>query len=291
MRKRQLRDDLLIIVDHINAKGKQNPCNKRVLQAVVSLTDLLDSTEEGAGGTTSIFLSYLDFALGFIPSYKVIYYENKLSSRNFSDLVLGAGKVDGKAEQTNLFPHRPEIDIYCSGKLMAIQYLSWKKVRNCFCGFIQRNLTICRGIIQDIKQRLQQLLRERKPQGGEVELEYAVALSRLGDKLPAGSKLIVHNFKDPSLMEFHGASVAIPYDGDFMKWQKFDLVGFAVHSGFHYVAYVKREGTWYLVNDDRVSAVSEAEMGRLFEGWLAERRKLEWTLATLPTCIIYEARS
>lgn len=86
------------------------------------------------------------------------------------------------------------------------------------------------------------------PQGGEVALKHVVEFSRLENKLPIGSKLVLHNQtrrhkESPSFdITFYGASVAIPYGKDFKQRQKFDLIGFIVHSGFHYVAYVEREG-------------------------------------------------
>ena len=195
-------------------------------------------------------------------------------------------------EQTHYLPRRPQIIAYCSEKEVNKLSLRWKE----FSKLIQQNSVTVRDLVQDIQQQLRQTLEQPDPQRGEVELKYMVKFSRLEDKLPAGSKLVLHNHiyqsKESASFDitFYGASAAIPYSKDFKKRQKFDLVGLVVHSGLHYVAYVKREGIWYLVNDAQVFKVSEKEMSQLFKRWLAESEKPQWGLPNLPACMVYEAR-
>ena len=91
--ERKIRDNLLMIVDHINAKERQKPNNGRVLQAVRDLTTSIGTTDNGAGGTASeVILLLGDLLLGLVPNYTVISYEKELLSEGFGDPALDATK-------------------------------------------------------------------------------------------------------------------------------------------------------------------------------------------------------
>lgn len=282
--KRQLRDNLLMIVDHINAKEQKKTNDGRILQAVRDLTTSIGTTDGSGGGTAVAVILSLDDLLAFIPKYTVLYHTRKL---------LSDGSVcDMQSWQTNFCPHRSQIITYRSSKVVDRLPLNWEKASK----LIQPSSETVRNLVQSIRTRLRQTLEQTNPRRGKAELEHVVEFSRLEGKLHAGSKLVLYNGsreRGPlSSITFYGASVYFPYSKDLKKRQKFDLVGVVVHIGFHYVAYVKRKGIWYLVNDARVSKVSEKEMSRLFECWRKEdeKNKTQWDLKDFPAFMVYEAR-
>ena len=106
------------------------------------------------------------------------------------------------------------------------------------------------------------------------------------NKLPAGSKFLVGSNGGLDMR------IIVPYGKYPLHWQKLDLVGATVSQRGHCVAYIKREGAWYLANDASVFKVSEKEVERLLkEGRSTASKKSRSVRSDRWVNAIYEARN
>ena len=88
--KNLLRDSLLVIVDHINAKEKRSSYDEKVLQAVRALTDFPDIAKaskslDGYGGYESDFIRLLGEKLNFLPSRTLMRHRSIFSISKYDN--------------------------------------------------------------------------------------------------------------------------------------------------------------------------------------------------------------
>lgn len=285
--KNLLRDSLLMIVDHINAKKKRAPCGE-VLQAVRTLTDFPDIAKasrasDGRGGCIDDFIGSLNNQLGFLPVYELMYHKIEFSSSIRHDgsplEVLMVSHTRKNFHLTEMFFSYfiPDIrGLYRSGddcaQLLSSRRLSVKEMEDLRMVVSRKLRQPLNGPISDGMRQLHQSVRGQL-QGDSTKLVHEVEYHSFRSKLPAGSKILLSGGGHALSSSRFGMSIDLPYGKDPGHLQKFDLIGAAVTSSGHCVAYIKRKGTWYLANDSCVSKVSGNEKGikQLFEGWSKAR--------------------
>lgn len=260
--KEQIRLNLCTIVDHINAPEKRSPGDKKVLQSVQNLT----GQDKDDGGCADGFLIKLVGELGLYPGCELELYTCqdtfKLENSNISNLISEDLPQRQEVGFLNL-PNWSEIvyNYYREGMSLAMLWkhtdFSWQfendQVLKKYFELKSQN-SINWILFEEFKE-----FKERMPDQYVFWYKnpayYKVSFTKLKKKLPTGAKLLtLKNGRK------HYKELALPYGERPEHWQKFDLAGFIVRSGWHFFTCIKREGTWYKANDSIISMLSEKEI-------------------------------
>lgn len=247
-KKEQMRLDLCTIVDHINARGNRYTGDKKVMGAVRRLTRRFN-TGFRVGGYVDEFVEGLNKELKFLPDLMFIdyldtfYYKVGGPISNLNSKILGTYGPFVQGGLVSYIGLRLDDEIAGHAELSnkALEdYWKLKKMSEWHSN--EQNLEGFESVIKNLHKR------------SRYDKIYSVTLQfyKLKKKPSPGTKFITTSFQNSQDRE-----LTCPYEAKPGCWQQFNLVGFVVQLGWHFVTYVKRGGMWYQANDAKVFPVTE----------------------------------
>ena len=297
----KIRRNLCKVIDHINATETRDSSNQEVLDAVTAITDSLDTHSPGEGGSVREFIEALDNRLHFLPSYKLhrgrfsFLSKESDTSREVEDMTWeDAGKTDTLMMReaftltmvTSVVDEKT-FDLGLQGGVRILDDSEFERFRT----VLTSDLSAWTDVFGDVVRKIRQSLNDKR-----VSLRHVLEFARLGEKLPSKSKILLFMEDYSQFPEWKfDAGINLPYSPNCedLSWtmQRFDVIGFVVSGDWHFIAYMKRKGTWYEINDSRVSDVDEAKKRQLLADWSIKSGNKKRKGRAVSIIAVCEARS